>query len=131
MEMIQNAIDVLAPHWPFMGFTFLCMLMGQVMAHRVFTRVQAHKKRPSQWFWWWMRKTLPLHGAAFGFLVGMLWQDPEGVDWPWIASPMYFAFAGGVSVWAYEVIKHLAMSKGMDFSKLPGESLPPEKGDKK
>jgi hypothetical protein len=108
----------------------IAMLVGQVMSKRIFTTEQAHKKRKGQWFWWWARKTLPLHPMATGFVIGIFWQDPEGVDWPWVASPMYFAAFGGGSIWAYEVIKGLLKKKGVNVGELPGGSVPPPKGDK-
>ena len=130
MEMVQEIWDFLAPHWPGLAWMLIAMLVGQVMAHRVFTREHAHRKRKGQWFWWWMRKTLPLHPVAAGLLLGVLWQDPEGTDWPWIASPMYFSAFGGGSIWAYEVIKGLLKRQGFDVGMLPGSSSAPPKGDK-
>jgi len=122
MEAVQGVWDFLAPHWPGLSWMLIAMLVGQVMAHRIFTREQAHKKRKSQWFWWWMRKTLPLHPVVSGLLLGIVWQDPEGAGWPWVASLMYFAAFGGGSIWAYETAKGLLKKKGINVGELPGGS---------
>jgi hypothetical protein len=106
------------------------MVVGQVMKNGIFTKAQAMKQRKSQWFWWWMRKTLPLHPVLMGAILGMLWQDPEGADWPFIGGVLYFAFFGAISTWLYEVLKSLAKSRGIELNEL-GRSQPPPAGETK
>ena len=131
MEFLQELYAWLSPHWPGVTWTFVAALIGQVMAHRVFTRKQAHTKRKGQWFWWWSRKTLPLHPVVAGGVLGLMWTDPEGAGWPWIGSVVYFAFFGAISIWLYEFVKGVLKKKtGIDVGALPGSSnYPPPMSD--
>lgn len=113
-------------HWPFLAFAIVAMLVNQVIKSAVFTKVRAHEKRKGQWFFWWAYKTLPLHPVVAGAIVGTIWRNPEGADpaWPWIAPIFYFALAGTLSVWLYQIIKGLAKKKGFDLGELPGTEPP-------
>ena len=127
MDGIAEFINTnLLPHWPFVAAMVVFMIIGRVATKSVFTK-DAHKKRLPVWFWWWGRKTLPLHPIVAGMFLGLLWGNPEaGVDTT--AECMgYFALAGGISVWAYEFLKGIAKKEGIDLS-LPGvddDSVPP------
>lgn len=112
-------------HWPFMAWALVAMMIGQVMKSTVWTRQRAHTKGKLQWLFWWAYKTLPLHPMVGGCLLGLAWQDPEGRGWPWSASMIYFAAAGAMSVWLYQILKGLAKKKGIDLGDLPGTSTPP------
>jgi len=121
-EDLSKIWEFAQPHWPGIAWMVCAMLIGQVMAHRVFTEAEARKLRPSQNFWWWGRKTLPLHPFATGLLIGLVWPNPEGHDPAWnaVASMMYFAAWGAGSTWMYEVINGLAKKRGIDLDHLPG-----------
>lgn len=127
MEFVQELLSFVEPHWPGLTWSFVAMLIGQVMAHRVFTKAGARKRRKSQWFWWWMRKTLPLHPVVAGAVLGLVWQNPEHADpvWPLAGSMMYFAGFGGLSVWLYQVIKQAAKEHGIRLTLPGGDSIPP------
>ncbi len=114
-------------HWPFMAWAIIAAVIGQVMKASVWTRKRAYTKAKAQWVWWWGWKTLPLHPIASGFLLGLVWQNPETADpaWSWIASSFYFATAGALSVSLYQVVKGLAKKRGVSLT-LPGESKAPE-----
>ena len=115
-------------HWPFMAWAIIAAVIGQVMKTAVWTKSRAHTKGKAQWLWWWGYKSLPLHPMASGFLLGVVWQNPEGAEvaWSWIGSAIYFATAGALSVFLYQVVKGLAKKKGVALT-LPGESkTPPE-----
>lgn len=127
MDTVNEILAVVLPHWPFVCWTIVSMLVGQVMAHRIFTLEQAKKKRKTQWIWWWGRKTLPLHPVVTGSLLGLVWRNPEGADPAWVlaADIGYFALAGALSIWGYQFLKGLAKSRGVDLDSLPGDSTPP------
>jgi hypothetical protein len=131
METIQQYV---LPHWPFFSVAIVLMLVGQVMKSSVWTRKRAHTKGKMQWMWWWMYKTMPIHPVVAGTGIGLLWHNPEGADpgWPLIAGVMYFALAGTISVWLYQILKGLAKKRGVDLGNLPGQSSAPPapKGDK-
>ena len=121
-EIINNQI---LPHWPFAAWVVISMVIGQVMSKNVFTKTAHYTQKPV-WFWWWGRKTLPLHPIAAGLVMGLIWRNPEnGVD-TLVESCAYFALAGALSVWGYETLKGFAKEKGIDID-LPGvdESVPP------
>lgn len=124
-ETLINAWNFAWPHWPGLAWSIMAMVVGQVAKNAIFTKKQAAVERKSQPFWWWMRKTLPLHPVVVGALVGMLWQDPVvGQDWPFVGSVIYFAFFGAISTWLYEVIKGLAKKHDIELREL-GKSEPP------
>lgn len=135
MESILNAlrdlfdfvVTYVVPHWPFIMWLMLAMLIGQIVKKALFTKHNAVHEKP-QWFWKWGRKTLALHPVAVGSVIGILWVNPEGADPAWDrgASMAYFAFAGMLSVWSYEMLKGAFRKEGINIS-LPGlsESPPP------
>ena len=127
MDQIQQIYDFLIPHWPGLAWTVVAMMIGQVASQRIFTRGMAHQKGKYQWVFWWGRKTLPLHPVAAGFVLGLLWHNPERATppWPHVGSMMYFGFFGGMSTWAYEVLKGLAKQKGVDLDLPGGDSVVP------
>ena len=114
-------------HWPFMAWAIIAAVIGQVMKSAVWTKKRAHTKGKAQWVWWWGYKTLPLHPIFAGFILGIAWQNPEAADpaWAWVASSVYFATAGALSVSLYQVVKGLAKKRGVSLGPLPGESKPP------
>jgi hypothetical protein len=109
-------------HWPFFAFAVVAMLFNQVIKSSVFTKKRAHEKGRVQWLFWWGWKTLPLHPVTVGFITGSIWRNPEGTEWPLIASMFYFALAGTLSVWLYQIIKGIAKKKGYDLGQLPGQT---------
>ena len=125
METIKQLLVLLLPHWPFVAATLVFMLVGTVANKRIFTEAEAAKKRKLQWFFWWARKTLPLHPVVTGVLLGIVWKLPEaGVD-TLVERAAYFGLAGACSVFAYELLKGLAKKRGIDLA-LPGDSpVPP------
>ena len=116
--------DQVLEHWPFVAIVTIAMLLGEVFKRALWTRERTESGKP-RWFWWWARKTMPLHPVLFGVVVGLFWTDPEDRGWDRIPSVAYFAFAGALSVWAFEVIRRIAKRKGVSIS-LPGDSIPPE-----
>lgn len=104
-------------HWPFMAFAIVMMLVNQVVKTSIFTKCRAHKKSHYQWFWFWGYRTLPLHPVTVGSIIGAIWRNPEGAIpvWPLIASIFYFALAGTLSVWLYQLIKGLAKRRHIDL----------------
>lgn len=126
MDWLAEGIEWLRPHWPGFTWAFVAMLIGQVMTRHVFTRARSTGRGSRVRFFYWMRKTLPIHPVLAGAIVGLIWQNPENADpaWPIIGSMMYFATFGGLSVWLYQVIKQLAKKQGYDIE-LPGASTRP------
>lgn len=115
--------DIL-PHWPFFAAMCFFMITGRVMTQNVFTKT-AHLENKPVWFWWWGRKTLPLHPILLGILLGIIWRKPEPDIVRLIPRMGYFSLAGGLSTWCYEFIKSLAKKRGIDLD-LPGvDSVPP------
>lgn len=114
--------------WPFWSAVLVFTIIGQFMSKSFFTRFRAYAAYPNVWekhFWYWGRETLTLHPLFAGALLGTLWMDPENAHWTRIASAMYFATAGAVSLFAWTLIKAFAKRRGVDLS-LPGDSsIPP------
>lgn len=123
MDLFMEAHIYSLVHWPFFAFAIVAMLVNQVVKSALFTKSRAHTKGKAQWFWWWGYKLLPLQPVLVGAIVGFIWRNPEGAlpPWPWIAPVFYFALAGTLSVWLYQIIKAVAKKKGIELGPLPGK----------
>lgn len=132
-EIFTVIVNQVLPHWPFLMIAMIFTVVGQFTSKSVFTRERAYRKAKDQWFWWWGRETLAIHPILSGCLVGLIWQNPEGVDpaWKLVASASYFAGAGVISLFAWAILKGILKKKGIDLD-LPGESIapPPVKTEK-
>ena len=115
---MEEVVNNVLPHWPFIAAVIVFMLIGQVMKGAVFTRTAHHRLKPT-WLFWWGRKTLPLHPVLAGIVLGIFWREPEPGMVRLIESIGYFALAGAISVWAYEGLKAFAKTRGIDL-RLPG-----------
>lgn len=136
MELLSQMWEAIAPHWPFVAAMFILAFIGQVLKGVVWTeanflRWRMHTPNAILWrFFWWGRKTLPLHPVAAGALLGLIPSMPvgSGVEGR-TAAMLYFAFAGVLSTWAFAIVKAWAKSKDIDL-KIPGNgsSTPPPAG---
>lgn len=130
MDQFEQLAHFLLPHWPALAWMTIAGITGRVMSKSVFTKARAVEKHDKPWkshFWWWGRQTLALHPVAAGFFLGLFWRNPEGASpaWPTIGASIYFGASGGLSTWAYEVVKGLLKKRGIDIE--GGESVvPPE-----
>lgn len=126
--MIDTLYNYGTTHWPFVAFAFVAMLVNQVIKTAVFTKKRAHTKGKFQWFWWWTWKTLALYPVIVGGLTGLIWRNPENASpvWPLIASVFYFALAGTLSVWLYQLLKGIAKKRGFNLDNLSGQEEPPK-----
>lgn len=126
MESLIDLINSqLLPHWPFVSWLIVAMLFGQVMKNALWTKENARHRKP-HWFWWWGYKSMVLHPVFAGALVGLLWRNPEaGVDGV-SASVGYFAMAGALSTWSYQVIRSAIRKRAGIEIDLPGISDEPK-----
>lgn len=108
-------VDLVVSHWPFVAMAVVGAILGQILKAEIFLIRRASQKGKFQWFWWWGYKLLPLWPMLLGVVIGVIWANPEGSDkpWPLVASVMYFAAAGGLSVWGFEFAKGIAKKKGL------------------
>lgn len=99
-------------HWPFCAVAVIFMAIGEVMKRGVWTLARARRPGKWRWFWYTGRVTLPIHPVFAGFAVGLVWDSPERyVSGP--AACFYFAAAGTVSVWLYQLIKSALRRRGL------------------
>jgi hypothetical protein len=120
-EIINDTSKMLSAHWPFFAVFFILMVIGQLSKTIVFTRKRAEETH-SKWyghFWWWGRKSLPMHPMITGLLIGVIWTNPNTIIKDMVSAMFYFAFSGTLSVWGYQIIKGLLKKKSIDLS-LPG-----------
>jgi len=131
-EIINDITKMLSEHWEFFAVMFTFMIVAQVTKTSVFTKKRAedtHNKLIGH-FWWWGRKTLPIHPVVSGGIVGLFWTNPNDAVTSTIASIFYFAFAGAMSVWGYQILKGIMKKKNIELT-LPGnESVTPPKPKK-
>lgn len=123
METLNAFFDFLLR--PCVVWIVLSNLIGQFVKTLVFTKDRA--MAPGRWrrFWRFMRRTLPLHPAVAGFLLGLLW--PGTIEGSYaggtLPGALYFAVSGAVSVWAFEVGKGLLRKyEGIEISNVFEES---------
>lgn len=135
MEILKELWDAIAPHWPFFACALILAFVGQVVKGTVWTEANFLKWRmhtPNRVLWrffWWGRKTMPLHPVAVGALLGLVPNIPLGTGIEGRpAAVLYFAFAGVFSTWIFAFVKAAAKKRGIDL-KLPGQSDPPPSDD--
>jgi hypothetical protein len=123
MQLFEKMLELGGIHWPFFSYAFIAMLIGQVVKSSIFTKKKAIFRHKYQGVYWWAYKTLPLHPVIIGAIIGLGWVNPVGSSPPWsiMASVFYFAMAGTLSVWLYQIIKGVAKKKGLDLGELPGQ----------
>lgn len=110
-------LDLFA-HWAFATFALISALVVQVFKASVWTKVRAESIDPRASAYWWGRKTLPLHPVIAGALAGLIPGMPYGPGVPdtIAAHVLYYAAAGLVSTWAFNVLKSLARRRGIELS---------------
>jgi len=115
MEFFQEYI---LPHWPFVVFALIAAVVVQVVKSTIWTKAHADKKGRWQWFYWWGRKTLALHPVAAGALIGLIPGMPVSLDGAasMAGHACYYAAAGLVSCWAFDVVKALAKKRGIELT---------------
>jgi len=125
METFQGILtELILPHWPFFAWLVCAMMIGQVMKSAVWTKERAYAKGKMQSVYWWGYKTLAIHPVMSGAVLGCIWREPEEGMTKLPACIAYFALAGACSVFAFEMLRGFAKSKGVDLA-LPGESKVP------
>lgn len=128
--MFEDVTQLLADHWPLLVFAAAASLVSQVFKAAVWTQKRAEGKGKSRHFFWWGRKTLPLHpviaGALFGLIPGL--PVSPGVPDTMGSHALYYAGAGLLSTWVFNVIKGIAKKRGIDLSipTIEEEPQPPE-----
>ena len=120
---IEFLNDWIIPHWPFISWCVIAMVVGQVMVKNIFTKKHAETLRP-KWLWYWARKTLPLHPVLGGLVIGIFWRDPEPAVMGVVPAMAYFGVAGALSLWLFEFFSRVAAKRGVTLS-LPGQTIPP------
>lgn len=99
-------------HWPFFAAAVVFMSIGEVLKRSVWTKERARARGSLRWLWYTGRVTLPIHPVCAGFFVGLIWDEPERyVSGP--AACFYFAAAGALSVWLYQIIKSVLRRRGL------------------
>lgn len=110
----------LADHWPFFAIAFILGQIGAIAKKRVWTKERAALPGRKGRFFWWSRALLPIHAPAAGTLLGVVGYNALGDALP--ISPgivgagnvvLYYAAAGAVSAWFYNILRHIAKSRGL------------------
>lgn len=112
---MSEALELVLAHWPFIVFTLVAAMVVQIFKGTVWTEARAKGKGTKAGFFWWMRKTLPLHPVVAGALFGLIPGLPlsGGMESTMATAMMYYAAAGLVSTWAFAVLKGIAKRKGI------------------
>lgn len=125
MDDMLQVLDVITAHWPFIVFTLVAAMVVQIFKGAVWTEARARGKGAKAGFFWWARKTLPLHPVAAGALFGLIPGLPLSPQVPqtMAAAAMYYAAAGLLSTWAFAVLKGVAKKRGIDLPTAPDEPV--------
>lgn len=104
--MLQPVLD----HWPFIAFALMAATVTQVFKGTVWTAAHAKGRGAIAGFYWWGRKTLPLHpvlvGAVFGLIPGL--PLSTGMTHTLATAALYYGAAGLASTWAFSIVKSMA-----------------------
>jgi len=112
--------EFFAGHWSFIAFSCIAAVLMQVLKTTVWAPRRTLHAGFLSTFLWWGRKMLPLHPVFLGCLFGLIPGIPAGgFDSRSVASRvLYYATAGLMSTWVYDVIKTLAKRKGAGLPEL-------------
>jgi hypothetical protein len=118
MEFLDTYI---IPHWPFVAFALVCMIVVQVLKMAVWTEKRAKGSGKATTFFWWGRKTIALQSLVIGVLVGIIPGMPIGGGFSDTmgSRALYYAAAAILSTFLFSVLKGLAKQRGIDLT-LPG-----------
>lgn len=127
--MFDDVVAFVAAHWPFLVFSLTAAIVVQIFKGAVWTAKRAEGKGAKAGFFWWARKTIPLHPVIAGALFGLIPGLPLSPDVPetMAASSLYFAGSGLASTWIFALVKGVAKRKGVDLH-IPGEPTPGSEG---
>jgi hypothetical protein len=118
-------LSSLVAHWPFLAASLGFAMLVQILKGTIYTKANIVKyKKSKPWLGellWWLRKTLPLHPAIYGWFLGYIPEIPTspGID-AIAAKCLYFAFAGIASTWIFGILKSVAKKKGIEL-KIPSD----------
>lgn len=119
-------------HWPFVVAALIFASVGQTMKRTVFTWERigdgiGWRRR----LMWWARKTLPLHPVAIGALLGLVPGIPTSPDVPatTAAACLYYAGAGVVSTWVFDLMRGLLKTRGVELAVSVAPSQGPPEAD--
>ena len=98
MESIQKVIE----YWPFIAFTLIIGVTGQVLKTRIMTVDLARKHRSI----FWGRRLFPVVLIAIGVITGAVWQGEPSVGVDTIGEKiLYFGGAATLAITAYSSIR--------------------------
>lgn len=112
-----ETITFLLSHWPFIAFAVICVGLAQAEKGLFLTkkRIEGGNKLTASWLWW-ARKTLPLHPAIWGVIVGLVPGMPASEMVTTVAGKcLYFAGAGAASTWLFAIAKGIAKQRGFNL----------------
>jgi len=119
--MFDEIVQFVSDHYPLLVFALTAAFVVQVFKSAVWTAKRADGQGTRAGFFWWMRKTLPVHPVVAGALFGLVPGLPVSPDVPETvaAHAVYYAGAGILSTWGFAIVKGVAKRKGIDIS-IPG-----------
>jgi hypothetical protein len=106
-------------HWPFVVAALIFASIGQTLKRTVLTWERIGDGRGwKRRMLWWGRKTLPLHPVLCGALLGLVPGIPTSQSVPvtTAASCLYYAGAGVVSTWIFDLLRGLLKTRGVELS---------------
>jgi hypothetical protein len=107
-EVLSTLKEYVLPHWPFLTFAFVVMVVAQMLKKRLLTKVLAKKSR----FIFWVRRVFPLALISLGVVTGLVWP---GAASPGVTATahkvLYFSGASAAAIAGFNVIKQWAKRK--------------------
>ena len=108
IESLGTLLELIKSYAPLLVAVFVFYVGGHI-SKTIATKEKAAKSK----FWFRFRQTMPLHPVVLGLLFGLIFDRTNG--------PAYYAVAGVLSVFGFDLIKRLT---GYEMD-LPGDSIPP------
>lgn len=112
------SLETVLPYLSFLAVSFLCYLCTGVAKGAVWTADNMQKGKKLWWFFWWGRKSVPMHPVVAGAVIGAILNAVGGVPQPsWVSGTtgtiFYYGTAGMLSTWIFDVIKAFARRYGI------------------
>jgi hypothetical protein len=109
--LTEDILKFVLLHWPFVAVAAILATIGEAMKRRVITKELAARSRLG----WWLRATMPVHPIGAGVLLGLLpgMPAPPGFDGSTAGRCLYFAGAGVLSVFLFDLIARYRLLKGL------------------
>lgn len=124
LSTFQTFFEALSPRAAFLAVALIEAILMQVLVNNVFFKDSWLVRKPV-WFFFWGSKLLGLLPILIGFILGVLWREPDVLIHTVPSGMAYFCAAGITGQWLFRAVKSMAQKKGIDLSIAGVETIAP------